>query len=186
LHNNHHAFPSSAKFSVRAWEFDLGWVYINLFKFLGLAKVRRVAPVLTRVENREEIDVETVRAVLINRMHVLRAYAKNVTIPVCREQLCDAAGGGFRAAKRLLVREPLLLDSQAKQSLKALLESNKQLKMVYEFRERLNVLWSGAHTSNEGLLQHFKKWIADAEASGVEVLQQFARAMRGAALSDAT
>jgi stearoyl-CoA desaturase (Delta-9 desaturase) len=186
LHNNHHAFPSSAKFSVRPWEFDLGWVYINLFKFLGLAKVRRVAPVLTRIENREEIDVETLRAVLINRMHVLRAYAKNVTIPVCREQLRDAAGSGFRAAKRLLVREPLLLDLQAKHSLKTLLESNKQLKLVYEFRERLNVLWSGAHTSNEGLLQHFKSWIADAEASGVEVLQQYARAMRSAALPAAT
>jgi stearoyl-CoA desaturase (Delta-9 desaturase) len=185
LHNNHHAFPSSAKFSVRSWEFDIGWLYINVFRALGLAKVRRVAPVLERVADPHEVDVETLRAVLINRMHVLRAYAKNVTIPVCSEQLRGMAGSGLRAAKRLLVREPLLLDKRAQNSLSELLASNTKLKMVYEFRERLNVLWSGAYTSNERLLQHFKAWIADAEASGLDVLQQYAQAMRGAALAKA-
>jgi len=37
LHNNHHAFPSSAKFSVRRWEFDIGWLWIKVFSALGLA-----------------------------------------------------------------------------------------------------------------------------------------------------
>ncbi len=185
LHNNHHAFPSSAKFSLRKWEFDMGWLYITVFKTLGLAKVRKVAPELARVTGRHEIDVETLRAVLINRMHVLRDYAKNVTVPVCREQLRGAAGNGLRVAKRLLVREKLLLDHNAQRSLSELLASNATLKTVYEFRERLNVLWSGAHLSNERLLQHFKAWIADAEASGLVVLQDYARAMRGAALARA-
>lgn len=183
LHNNHHAFPSSAKFSIRAWEFDLGWVYIKVFSALGLAKVRRVAPTLARSPHREEIDVETLRAVLINRMHVLRDYAKTVTIPVCREQLRNAAGSGWRRAKKLLVRDTSLLDERAQQSLSELLVSNAKLKTVYEFRERLNVLWSGAHTSNESLLEHFKHWIADAEASGLEVLRDYARTIRGAALA---
>src|SRR2546427_6768465 len=29
LHNNHHTYPTSAKFSVKRYEFDMGWVYIS-------------------------------------------------------------------------------------------------------------------------------------------------------------
>ena len=145
--------------------------------------MRRVARSLGRSPQREVVDVETLLAVLINRMHVLRDYAKTVTIPVCREQLRNAAGSGWRRAKRLLVRDPSLLDEQAQHCLRELLASNAKLKTVYEFRERLNVLWSGAHTSNESLLAHFQHWIADAEASGLEVLRDYARTIRGAALA---
>ena len=40
LHNNHHADGASAKFKHRRWEFDIGWFYISVLKFLKLAKVR--------------------------------------------------------------------------------------------------------------------------------------------------
>ena len=76
LHNNHHAFPSSAKFSVQRWEFDIGWLYIRIFQALGLARVMRVAPSRRRVEPRKHIDLEMVRAVIVNRMHVLRDYTR--------------------------------------------------------------------------------------------------------------
>jgi stearoyl-CoA desaturase (delta-9 desaturase) len=185
LHNNHHAFPSSAKFSLRSWEFDMGWLYICVLQFFRLARVRRVAPALIKVANRHEVDLETLRAVLINRMHVLRDYAKHVTVPVWRDQLSQAAGKGLRNARKLLIRETALLDSEARRSLHDVLAANATLKTVYDFRERLNVLWSGAHTSNERLLQHFKSWITDAEASGLAVLQNYARTMRGATLAPA-
>ena len=41
LHNNHHTYPTSAKFSVKPYEFDIGWVYISLMQMLGLATVRK-------------------------------------------------------------------------------------------------------------------------------------------------
>ncbi len=44
LHNNHHAFPSSAKFSSKWWEFDLGWLHIRALCALGLARVKKIAP----------------------------------------------------------------------------------------------------------------------------------------------
>lgn len=44
LHNNHHAFPSSPRFSRRRGEFDLGWAFIRLLRGLGLAQVREEAP----------------------------------------------------------------------------------------------------------------------------------------------
>ena len=40
LHNNHHLDPASPKFSQKWWEFDLGWMYIKVFEFLGLAKLK--------------------------------------------------------------------------------------------------------------------------------------------------
>jgi stearoyl-CoA desaturase (delta-9 desaturase) len=47
LHNNHHAYPSSAKLSVKWWEFDLGWFWIRLLSLLGLAKPLRIGPLAT-------------------------------------------------------------------------------------------------------------------------------------------
>ena len=40
LHNNHHASPASPKLSLKSWEFDIGWMYITIFKTLGLLKVK--------------------------------------------------------------------------------------------------------------------------------------------------
>lgn len=40
LHNNHHADGANAKFSQKCWEFDIGWMYICILKFVGLAHVR--------------------------------------------------------------------------------------------------------------------------------------------------
>jgi stearoyl-CoA desaturase (delta-9 desaturase) len=40
LHNNHHLNPASAKLSRKSWEFDIGWMYITILKFLRLAVVR--------------------------------------------------------------------------------------------------------------------------------------------------
>ncbi len=182
LHNNHHAFPSSAKFSVQRWEFDIGWLYIRIFQALGLARVLRVAPEPVKVEPRTHIDLENVRAVIVNRMHVLRDYTRSVTLPVFREELRNAGGALSRRVRKLLVREPMLLDSKARSRLSEVLASNQTLKTVHEFRERLAVMWSGAHMSNEKLIQHLKDLIAQAEASGIKVLQDFANTLRSYAV----
>jgi stearoyl-CoA desaturase (Delta-9 desaturase) len=182
LHNNHHAFPSSAKFSVQRWEFDIGWLYIRIFQAFGLAKVIRVAPAPALTTARKHVDLETVRAVIVNRMHVLRDYTLNVTVPVFREQMRVAGTNLTRRVKKLLVREPVLLDVNAQSKLQQVLASNSALNTVHDFRERLRVLWSGANMSNETLLQHLKDWIAQAEASGIKVLQDFAERLRGYAM----
>jgi stearoyl-CoA desaturase (delta-9 desaturase) len=178
LHNNHHAFPSSAKFSVRRWEVDIGWLYIRIFKTLGLARVLRTAPEPVKVEPRVQIDLENVRAVIVNRMHVLRDYTRNVTLPVFREELRNAGGVLSSRVRKLLVREPTLLDVQARSRLSEVLASNQTLKTVHEFRERLAVMWSGANMSNEKLIQHLRELIAQAEASRIKGLQDFANTLR--------
>ena len=185
LHNNHHAFPSSAKFSVHRWEFDIGWLYIRVFQALGLARVIRVAPAPIKMPSRKHIDIETVRAVIVNRMHVLRDYTRSVTLPVFRQELQEASGKLSRRVKKLLVREPVLLDNSAQTRLQEVLAANKTLHTVHEYRERLRVLWSGSNMSNEKLLQHLKDWIVQAEASGIKVLQDFAGSLRGYAVQPA-
>jgi stearoyl-CoA desaturase (delta-9 desaturase) len=186
LHNNHHAFPSSAKFSARRWEFDIGWLYIRVFQFLRLAKVTRLAPEPVKVDPRPYIDLDNLRAVIVNRMHVLREYSRKVTLPVLAAERARSAGANLTAGvRRLLVRHPRLLDSKANARLKEVLERHDALKTVHEFRERLAQLWNGAHASNERLLAHLKEWCGQAEQSGIKVLQEFARSLRGYALQPA-
>lgn len=180
LHNNHHAFPTSAKFSVRRWEFDIGWVYINVFRVFGLAKVNRVAPQrLLRPNISRHLDIDNLRAIMVNRMHVLRDYTRQVTLPVLKKEKAMSAGNeALRRARKLLVRQPLLLDDQAMLRLREVLADNAALQTVHEFRERLRELWSGAAVSNEKLLLQLKEWCAEAEQSGIKVLEDFAAQLR--------
>ena len=187
LHNNHHAFPTSAKFSVRRWEFDIGWMYITIFRGLGLAKVNKVAPQpVLRQEPYANLDIDNLRAIIINRMHVLRDYTKQVTVPVFKKEKALAAGNeAFHRAKKLLVRRPMLLDENARLRLGELLENNAALQTVHEFREKLSELWCGANVSNERLLAQLREWCAEAEASGIKVLEDFAERLRSYQLAPA-
>jgi stearoyl-CoA desaturase (delta-9 desaturase) len=178
LHNNHHAFPSSAKFSVQPWEFDIGWMYITIFKALGLCKVRRVAPQPQFAPAPRQVDIETLKAVLVNRMHVLRDYSSKVTLPVFRrEAKVDARARRFSPG--LLVRRPQLLDDTARARLASLLDNNQALRTVHEFRQQLVAVWEHANVSNELLVRQLREWCARAEASGIEALQEFSARLRG-------
>ena len=178
LHNNHHAFPTSSKFSLRRWEFDIGWMYISVLRFFGLAKVRKVAPKPVLQPESRTIDIDTLKAVLINRMHVLRDYSRSVTLPTLRGELAGLPKRMAHGARRLMVRQPKLLDDDARRTLSELLERNQSLRTVHEFRERLSALWSNRNISNETLVAQLREWVAQAEASGIRVLQEFSSRLR--------
>ncbi len=180
LHNNHHAFPTSAKFSQRRWEFDIGWLYIRLLSVARLAKVNKVAPrPVVQAQPDPQLSVDNLRAIIVNRMHVLRDYTRQVTLPVFKTEKAMANGNAaFRRTRKLLIRRPALLDEKAIARLGHLLAHNKALSTVHEFREKLSEIWSGAHLSNEALLAELKEWCREAEASGIEVLENFAARLR--------
>ncbi len=193
LHNNHHAFPTSARFSMRRHEFDLGWLYLKMFAALRLVKIRRVAtaPALkTSVDAAPELD--ELRAIIVHRMHVLRHYTYNVTLPVLRRELetfGENANTLLRTARRYLSRQPEMLDESSRQQLEALADRHPRFQTVLQFRNELKQLWEGAHTSNDRLLADFREWCARAEQSGIQGLQEFVdylrsfRAMREPALA---
>lgn len=177
LHNNHHAFPSSARFSQHPWEIDLGWWHLRLFAALGLARIRRVAPKPELVEEASSPDIEALRSILINRMHVLRHYRKSVTFPVLRGEIRKYKGKArapVRRAKRWLTRHPSLLDNQSQERLAELMEKYPGLKTVMEYRTELKALWETTDLSNERLLAELVQWCSRAEASGIKALEEFA------------
>lgn len=180
LHNNHHAFPTSAKFSSRPWEFDIGWMYICILRQLGLAKVNRVAP---RPVISDDLgaysELDNLQAIFINRMHVLRDYTRQVTLPVFNREKAIAAGNSaLKRARRLLVRQPAMLNDEAKNRLKELLSQHAALATVHQFRERLTALWSGAYASNDSLLEQLQQWCVEAEASGIKALEEFSARLK--------
>ncbi|WP_455234660.1 DesA family fatty acid desaturase [Thiogranum longum] len=188
LHNNHHAFASSAKFSNRWWEFDLGWGYIRLMQVLRLAKVKKLAPVPHIVTTKQWVDMDTLRAVFVNRLTVMSSYAREVLLPVLREEYRCADGAcrnRLRKTRRLLVRNPALMDDSSRGVLEGVLERFATLRTVYQFREGLQAIWSRSATSHENLLQALQEWCQQAEATRVEALQQFARRLKGYSLQTA-
>ena len=67
LHNNHHTYPTSAKLSVKPYEFDIGWVYISLLQRVGLATVKKTPPRLALGAVRPVADEQTLVALIQNR-----------------------------------------------------------------------------------------------------------------------
>ncbi len=188
LHNNHHAYPGSAKFSLKWWEFDIGWLYIRLMSWLGLARVKKVAPRPVIVRGKTRVDMETLRAVIVSRMHIMAQYAKNVTLPVFKEQLRRADSQYrqlLKQARQALLREDNRVSPVQRRSLERALSENESLQTVYEYRRRLQALWGRTYNSHEKLLQALQEWCQQAEATRIQVLQDFAQRLKGYALRPA-
>lgn len=181
MHNNHHAYGVSAKFSNKWWEFDVGWLYIRLLELAGLAEVRRVAPKTSFADHRPAVDTELLTAIVANRFHVLKLYGSRVVSPVFRSA-CKAEQGAEK--KRLLglrkqiSTEDTAIDRVADQQLSAALADNQTLRTIFEFKQRLKALWNQHGMDQSEPLARLQAWCADAEASGIAALQEFARSLR--------
>jgi len=182
LHNNHHAFPSSAKLSSKPWEFDIGWFYIRTLQSLGLARVKKVAPEPVINPGKHTVDMETVRAILVNRFHVLSHYARDVVMPVLRVELQRADQSCRRLLRRArgpLVRGDAVMNEDARGRVQAALNLSQTLATVYDYKKRLQALWQSHATSPDSLLHHLQDWCKQAEATGIKVLQDFSRSLKG-------
>jgi stearoyl-CoA desaturase (Delta-9 desaturase) len=182
LHNNHHAFPGSARLSARWWELDIGWFYIRVLELLRLARVKKVNRRPLIVPGKQTVDLDTVRAVVLNPLHVMAHYARAVVLPVLREELVCADGSCrrlFRQTRWLLVREASLMDAVALQRLQGVLDMHQRLKLVVQFREQLQGVWNRRVESQDHLRQALNDWCQRAEATGVRALEEFARHLRG-------
>ena len=184
LHNNHHTFGSSAKFSSKWWEFDIGWLYINLMQAVGLARVKKIPPELTCDTAKQHIDLDTVRAVITGRFVVMSQFAREVMKNVHREELkkVDPADREswtlIKRAWRLMVREAAQLDETRHQLLQQALERNDRLKTVYAMKQKLMDIWNRRATTQEHLIQALQEWCREAEATGIEALRNFSQKLR--------
>ena len=188
LHNNHHAFASSARFSMKPWELDIGWCWIKVLEWFGLARVKKVAPRL-RADRREPgLDQETLRAMIANQWHVMADYAQRVVRRVHREEVSSApapARETLRPLRSLLSRSPVLLGPEEEALLSHGLASSRALAVVYQFQQRLGALFTERSASQETLLEKLQEWCREAEATGIAALADFSRRVRAYALCPA-
>jgi stearoyl-CoA desaturase (delta-9 desaturase) len=181
LHNNHHAFPSSAKFALRKWEFDIGWSAIKLLEKVRLAKVLRVAPTLDVRPNIAMPDGETLKALLAIRFQAMTDYYRSVTLPALRE-------AKFKLPRKMrhgLADGGRWLDDDKRAKLQAWLAERPKMATLADFRQRLaHVLDDRSHDA-QATLQKLHAWCVEAEASGIQALQAFSARLKGYALAPA-
>ena len=188
LHNNHHAFPSSACFSLKPWELDMGWLYIRGLAYLGLASVVRVAPRLEVARPEPRVDGETLSAMLVGHWQVMADYAQRVVRRVHREEVRvapQAERARLRPLARLIARAPRRLAPQDEAVLSAGLDRSRALALVYQFQQRLHALVAERSASQERLLVQLHDWCREAETSGVAALAEFSQRIKGYALRTA-
>ena len=182
LHNNHHTYSSSAKLSVKPWEFDIGWLYIRLFEIFGLAKVKRLPPKAKILASKEVIDIETVKAVISDRFQIMADYSKGVVIPVVN-QIADKAVGleksTLKRVKSIICREVSLVDPEGKQNIDKVLSKNQTLNIVYQFGQKLQSIWDHTTATQKELLDALQDWCHQAEETGINYLQEFVSKIKG-------
>ena len=181
LHNNHHAFASSAKLSSKPWEFDIGWAYIRVLERLQLAKVRKLPPEVVMVPGKRDPDIDTVQAVFANRFQVMADYAKSVLNRVYAEEIAKTHStskrGFLESARSLLLREESMLSGEARLHLERARAHSDALETVYRYKHNLQALWQQRHATHDHLVVALREWCRQAEASGVRALEEFARTL---------
>jgi stearoyl-CoA desaturase (delta-9 desaturase) len=189
LHNNHHAFPSSARFSMRRWEFDIGWQAIRLLQMLRLAKVLRVAPTMDIRPNIAVPDADTLKALLSHRFQAMTDYQRNVFAPALKE---EAAAAGAKLRKLLprrmrkgLVNDGRWLKPACREQLNQWVQQRPRIQQLVEHRARLSALLEARSHDAAERLRQLQQWCQEAEASGSAALQAYAARLKGYSLSGA-
>ncbi|MBL0727763.1 fatty acid desaturase [Piscinibacter sp. HJYY11] len=188
LHNNHHTYPTSAKLSVKKYEFDIGWAYIRGLEMIGLAKVRKTPPMLKLGNVKPVADSKTLEALIANRYEVMAKYARNLRVAcageVKRLKAEGAAGhaklANMRLARRWLHRDADKIPSHVKAAVESARDQSPALIKLVAMREELRSLWTRTNVSAEQLVADLQAWCKKAEESGIAALQEFALKLRAA------
>ena len=188
LHNNHHTYPTSAKLSVKPFEFDIGWAYIRALEIVGLAKVRKTAPQLKLGAIKPVADSHTLEAIIANRYEVMAKYAREMR-KACGAELDRLKAEGkqnsarwaeLRLARRWLHRDEDKIPPALKAQVARAAEQNPSLHKLVAMREELRLLWTRTNVSAEQLVADLQSWCKRAEESGIHALAEFSMKLRAA------
>jgi len=173
LHNNHHAYATSARLSNKWYEFDIGWMYIRILEMMGLAKVKKTAPKLRIDTGKTQCDLDTLQAVISHRYEVLAKYTKSLKATFANEIIHLKEATVQYGVDNSTLKRWILADSRTLQ------ESNaKTLDKVYKMREELAEIWQRSTASTDELVKQLEDWCRRAEESGIEVLRTFSQRLR--------
>ncbi|MDQ6627989.1 MAG: fatty acid desaturase [Pseudomonadota bacterium] len=186
LHNNHHTYPTSAKLSVKPYEFDIGWAYIRALEILGLATVRKTVPQMKLGFIKPVADDKTLEAIIANRYEVMANYARGLR-RASRSELARLTSEGevstaklanMRVARRWLHRDADKIPQDAKGHVDEVVALSPYLAKLVAMREELRMLWTRTGVSAEQLVVDLQAWLHKAEGSGIATLQEFALRLR--------
>ena len=184
LHNNHHTYPTSAKFSVKPYEFDIGWVYIRALEKMGLAVVKKVPPKLHLGVVKPVADEKTLEALIAHRYEVMAGFARELRragkreIEVLRAKNADLSV--LRSANRWLHRDEDKVPAAAKPQLAQARAEHPVLDKMVTMREELRQMWMTTSASREQLASDLQAWCHRAEESGITALREFSQTLRAA------
>jgi len=181
LHNNHHAFAASAKLSNKWYEFDIGWLYIQILSVFGLARVKKVAPTPRFAEPKATADAQTLQAVITNRYDVLSRYAASLKRIYAHE--LERLGHWSHEAETLKrFRDAMLRMQQLSEAERArlgdALNKSRMLATALAMRQELIGLWERSNASKEQLVRQLQDWCRRAESSGIQPLVDFSWRLR--------
>ncbi len=184
LHNNHHAYPSSARLSSKWYEFDIGWLYIRLMEMAGLAKVKKLAPQVRMGVAARTCDDQTLQAIITHRWDVLARFSRSVR-NTCAEEIRRIAANNPVSAldfRRWLNQDERFISEQQRARIANLAEKSRILKTVVTMRQELVQIWQRSSATKEQLVKQLDDWCRRAELSGIAALQEFSRTLRSYAV----
>ena len=179
LHNNHHTYPTSAKLSVKPYEFDIGWLYISLMQKVGLASVKKTPPRLAYGDIRPVADEKTLEALIANRYEVMASYARNLRGVLQQESLqVKFDAHVMQVARRWLHRDAEKVPPEALAQLSQARQASPALDKMVQMREELRQIWLNTSHSREQLAADLQSWCRRAEESGITALRDFSMKLR--------
>jgi stearoyl-CoA desaturase (Delta-9 desaturase) len=182
LHNNHHTYPTSAKLSVKPYEFDIGWFYISLLRRCKLATVKKTPPKAAFGDIRPVADEKTLEALIANRYELMAGYAKSMRqaareeFEAMRARSADAAV--IKAAKRWMHRDVEKVPASEAGELARARAASPLLDKMVTMREELRQMWLNTSVSREQLTADLQGWCQRAEESGIAALREFSMKLR--------
>ena len=184
LHNNHHTYPTSAKLSVKPYEFDIGWMYITIMQSVGLAKVKKTPPKAAYGDIRPVADEKTLEALIANRYEIMAVYATGVRVAARAEfesmKARSADASVIKAAQRWLHRDADKVPASAVPELAQARAASPVLDKMLTMREELRQMWLSTHVSRDQLTTDLQAWCHRAEESGIAALREFSMKLRAA------
>ena len=178
LHNNHHTFATSAKLSNKWYEFDIGWMYIQIMSAVGLATVKKTPPKPVLSDLRPA-DQNTLEAIIANRYEIMARYSKTLRSFFSNEvQHMQVLASHLGDARTWLAKDESRLTEHETAKLEELMASNAQLRKMIEMRRDLQAIWSRSSATKEQLLSQLHTWCQHAEESGLTSLREFSLRLR--------
>ena len=182
LHNNHHAFPTAAKFSLKPWEFDIGWLYIKIFSAIGQINVKRLAPKTVVNMPADILDSETGYALLRSKLTVITNYTKNVLSPLMKQESREASSDFKNLLKRSkpsMVREPHRISNKETLTLDEIFKKSSTLKTAYHLKNKLFDILHSRNLKHESFIETINAWREEAQNEGIECLVDFSNSLKG-------